>query len=166
MTKRLATMCFMTVFLIGLSSPLIRAQDTENRRGTLKGISAILVIVETLPDGAKGLGLTEETIRTDVELKLRLAGMRAVTENEVFKLPGNPALYIRVTVTDSGEAAFIDLQLYQNVVLERNGQSALAVTTWSTGTLLSGPSSQGVRNITKDLTNIFLNAWLSVNPKK
>lgn len=166
MTRRLATICLMTMFLYGISSPPAPAQDTERTRRSLKGITAIEVLVEDLPDGAKLLGLTKESIKTDVELKLRLAGIRVVTPEESLMIPGMPELYVNITLTDGAEAGSIDVQLNQNVMLERNGQLAIGATTWDTGVLLSHPTAEGIRNSTKDHVDKFLNAWLSSNPKK
>jgi hypothetical protein len=132
---------------------------------TLKGIKALNVLVEDLPDGAKTLGLTKEMIQTDVELKVRLAGIRAVSSEERAKLPGSPALYVNIIVSDDSRAAHIEVVLEQNVSLERNGQSVLAATTWSTGILVTNPTAQGLRNFTKDHVDQFVNDWLSVNPK-
>jgi hypothetical protein len=50
------------------------------------------VLIEGLPDGAKVLGLSEDMIKTDVELKLRLAGMRVTTMEDALNLPGSPYL--------------------------------------------------------------------------
>ena len=44
----------------------------------LVGIAAVDILIERLPKGADKLGLTKESIRTDVELKLRLAGIRVI----------------------------------------------------------------------------------------
>jgi hypothetical protein len=68
MTRRLATMCCMAMVLIGISSSSVSAQTYSS--ATLKGIGAVRVVVEALPDGAKVLGLSREAIQTDVELKL------------------------------------------------------------------------------------------------
>jgi hypothetical protein len=165
MTRRLATIC-LTVLLIGISSPPIQAQDTERRRATLKGISALSVLVEDLPNGAKVLGLTRESIQTDVELKLRLAGIRVVTDQEDLSLPGMPSLSVVVNLTESAKSASIDIELHQNAFLERNGQLVVDVTTWGTGGLAANPTAQDIRNYIKDHVDKFLNAWLSVNPKK
>lgn len=164
MTKRLATMCLVAMFLIGLAAPSVRAQDTF--AATLKGISAVFVLVESLPDGAKVLNLTKDTIQTDVELKLRLAGMRVASQQEGEKLSGSPHLYVQINLTDSAQAASIDVELDQNATLELNGQFAPAVATWSKGILIASPTAQGIRDGVKDRIDQFLNAWLSVNPKK
>jgi hypothetical protein len=166
MTRRLATICLMTIFLIGLTSLSVQAQASNPRVATLKGISAIFVLVEDLPNAAKVLGLTEDAIQTDVELKLRLAGMRVVTRGEMGALPGQPDLYIEVNLTRGAEAASIDVELQQNALLPRNGQLVPSATTWSHSGAISAPTAQVIRDMIKDFVDTFLNAWLSVNPKK
>jgi hypothetical protein len=110
-----------------------------------------------LPDGAKVLDLSEDTIQTDVELKLRLAGVRVVAKKEVSQLPGRPHLYLRVTLTSDAQAASIEVQLRQNILLERNGDSAIGVT-WLETTLFSHPTSEAIRNAVKDNVDKFLNS--------
>jgi len=158
----------MIVFVIGVGSPSVPAQSGEFSNATLKGISTVYVLVESLSNGAKGLGLSKDIIQTDAELKLRLAGIRVVTQKEsrTFKIPGSPHIYINVTSTDSAMAASIHVELGQNVQLERNGEFAPGVTTWSTGYLFLNPNAQAIRDKIKDKVDEFLNAWLSVNPKK
>jgi hypothetical protein len=168
MTKRLATMCFMAMFLIGLTSQLVHAQtDSESSRATLKGISAVTVIVDLgSPDGAKALGLSADTIQTDVELKLRLAGIRVVTQEEALKLPGGPALEVQIDLTKDALAASIDVDLCQDAWLERDTIAAVAVPTWGVGRVAAHPTAEQIRDAVKDHVDEFLNAWLSVNPKK
>jgi hypothetical protein len=166
MTRRLATMCFVIVLTAGVPAPGVHAQDEDHANATLKGIKAVLVLVEDLPDGAKMLGLTTESIQTDVELKLRLAGMRVVTRNEWLPIAGNPYLYVRVNVTKGAQAGSVEVDLNQDVLLKRNGAEASGVPTWTVGQTLANPDAQFVREQTKDLVDRFLNAWLSVNPTK
>lgn len=165
MTRRLATICLMTVFAIGVPSPVVQADDSKPSRATLGGLSTVSVIVDS-PDSAKLLGLTPDTIQTDVELKLRLAGVRVVTPAEILQVPGSPFVYVSVVVADDARAAYVSFELAQNARLERNAMLAQAVETWSIRGLTSNPSGQGVRDRIKGLVDQFLNAWLSVNPKK
>jgi hypothetical protein len=90
MTKLLAAIFLSAVFLIVLTSPSVQAQNPD--AAILRGISAVGVLIEGLPDGAKVLGLSEDMIKTDVELKLRLAGMRVTTMEDALNLPGSPYL--------------------------------------------------------------------------
>jgi hypothetical protein len=155
------------MLLIGVSASGAYGQsDDELSRSTLRGIGAVYVLVESLPDGAKVLGLTRESIQTDVELKLRLAGMRIVTEQESHKAPGGPVLYVQVGMTNNGLASFTDVALRQDVTLQRNGMPAVFVATWNASVIAMNQDDKEIRNTVKDLVDQFLNAWLSVNPKK
>ena len=162
LTKLQAILC-MTILIV--ASPILLADGSAPSRATLKGIDSVGVVVEVLPEGAKTLGLTEEMIRNDVELKLRLAGLGVVSKREITNLPGGTYLYVNVTVTKGTLASSIDLELVQDVRLERNGQS-IPATTWSVGRVAANENAQEIRDDIKDHVDNFLNAWLSVNPKK
>jgi hypothetical protein len=164
MTRRLTTI-LITIFLMVIASS-VQAQNNDRHAPSLKGISAVVVLVEKLDDSAMQLGLTEEAIHTDVESKLRLAGMRVVTPDEGGKLPGMPVLYIQVNVAADTRAASIEVELEQNAQLERNGELVLGVKTWTTGGLVENASAQDLRNVVKDNIDVFLKAWQSVNSKK
>src|SRR5690242_17721664 len=135
MTRRFTTMCLMTTFLIGTRHPSVQTQHSGATRPALKGINAVYVVVEELPDSAKALGLAAGGIQTDVELKLVLGGMHVVTREEGQKLPGRPFIYVRITLTKSAEAAYVAVELDEDAQLERNNQHASRVTTWDTGTI-------------------------------
>jgi hypothetical protein len=130
---------------------------------SLMGLNTVKVAVETLPPGAAKLGLTEEAIQTDVELKLRLAGMRVVNtvafDTEV--------LYVNVNATSDGRAVSIAVELQQGARLLRDPNIMIfTAVTWSTGSVTIYPTAQFIRDSIKEKVDIFLNAWLSVNPKK
>ncbi len=163
---RQAMLCVAAVILIGFAVAPIQAQDSEITRKSLRDISGMSVNVESLSDEAKELGLSVETIRTDVELKLRLAGIRVVTDDEDLNLPGMPTLYVNITVPNGTRAVSMSVQLQQNALLERNNQRAVDVTTWDVGAVGVNLTAQDIRDKIKDMVDRFLNAWLSVNPKK
>ena len=165
MARRLA-MCLAAMFLIGVRSPSGSAQEDKNSIATLKDISVLSAMVEDLPNSAKLLGLTQETIKTDVELKLRLAGIHVVAKEESEKLRGSPVVYVNLNLTDDARAANIDVEFQQNAVLDRNSMWTPRVTTWSKGIVVLSPTSQRIRDYVRDLIDKFLNDWLSVNPKK
>ena len=162
MTRRLAAVCVLAVVTLGVASRSVSAQDRRN----LKGIDSVFVEVETLPNGASKLGLSEGIIQTDVEQKLRLAGLRVVTNQEGENVPGSPYLDVRLVATDPPEAAAIEISLNQNVTLERNSAFAPEVETWAKILVIANPSGQSVRDKIQDLAADFLNDWLSVNPKQ
>jgi hypothetical protein len=124
------------------------------------------VLVEDLPSGARALGLTRDAIQTDVELKLLLAGMPVVTPEDGTKLHGEPYLWVQVTLTEESQAANIAVAVRQDVRLERNGDHAFGAATWGMNLTVANPTAQDIRAYNKDIVDRFLNACLSVNPKK
>jgi hypothetical protein len=119
-------------------------------------------------------GLTDSTIgsliQTDVELKLRLAGIQVLTQAESQSAPGRPWLCLIATIQRSGQAPTyhynIGLELQQDVILVRNPSVTTRGPTWSTGGLGGSSDIQVLRDVIKDNVDIFINAYLSVNPKK
>ncbi len=151
------------------------ASDDELARATLKGLRGVHVIVENIDSEAERAGLAQATLRTDVELKLRQAGIAVLSRTEAFATPGKPVLYLDVHAraprgAASGSYAYsIHLELQQLVVLERNAAMILLAPTWSTpggvGIVASAQLSTVVRENVRDEVDRFINAWLSVNPK-
>jgi hypothetical protein len=147
----------------------LMAQDAESNRKTLKGLIGVQVLVENLnPDVIKD-GLSGDQIQTDVELRLRIAGIKVLTQADSISSPGMPVLYIRVHAIKSGEtySCSEEVRLGQNVKLDRDPQIILPATTWGTGGLgIIGVNKLDViRDRVKDDVDKFINAWLSVNPK-
>ena len=144
------------------------AMAGEHENDTLKGISGMWVLVEGFGEDDKRAGFNEQTFQTDVELKLRLAGIKVLAKKEWFDEPGAPFLYLNVNPLhdQQGEhAAYsIDLALKQEVCLVRNPGRCVLAPTWSVGAVGRG-DLQHVRDSAKDLVDQFINAWLSVNPK-
>jgi hypothetical protein len=162
MTRPLVTMSLILMHLIGSGLVSAQGQDPDG----LKGISVVYVLVEDAPEGAKRLGLTAESIQSDVELKLLLAGMGVATLKDGHTLPGRPHVYVRFTLTKGGEAASIQVELDQDAVLDRNAERAPSVMTWYAGYLLANPTAQGIRDEIKRGVDALTNAWLTVNSKK
>lgn len=161
MTQWPVTVCVMTS-LLAIISPSVRAQDPDG----LKGMNAVYVTVENIPEGGKVLGITAETIQTYVELILLQAGMTVTTLADGHKLPGRPHVYVRVNLMKGAEAASIQVELKQDAVLDRNAEHAPSVVTWDIGYLHINPTARSIRDDVKESIDAFLNAWLSVNTKK
>jgi len=151
-------------------STTIAYADSEIERASLRGLKGVSVLIDEMSSpAAKGAGLDEVTFRTDVELKLRLAGIRVLTKSEVLSEPGRPQLHIRIVAT--GTLAFsIDCELIQDVLLNRDPKFSIPAPTWARAEVgnASGAKAfaQYARDGVKDLTDQFINAYLAVNPKK
>jgi hypothetical protein len=151
----------IAVLLLASGSRLF-ASDSKYARETLRGINGVSVLVEGLDADAVRDGLTRDQIQTDVELRLRKAGINVVTE-------GSPRLYIDANLLKDTNVYIYDcsVALEQFVTVETNGVSAIAPT-WSgaiTGRVGSSKMPRAIRDEVGDLVDKFVNAYLSVNPK-
>ncbi len=84
-------------------SPLLRPgrADTPSRRVTLKGIKAVAVVVEDTPADAQRDGLTRNLLQTDVEQRLRQAGITVDDD-----APGMLAVFVNTLKIESGFYAY------------------------------------------------------------
>jgi hypothetical protein len=174
--------------LIDMSRPILRAaillmatavgatlQAQDNAHDdTLKGIKGVGVVVEDLRSDIEAAGLHEADVRTDVELKLRLAGIKVLTNGGALKQPGFPQLYINVNMMmgqglASGIVAYhLSVALKQGVILARDSSINTWISTWQSDAVGYGGTGTlpKLRDNIKDMADKFINAYLSVNPPK
>ncbi len=152
--------------------------DDEGSRETLRGLKGVLVVVEPIEPEIEKAGLTRNQIQTDVELKFRTAGLNVLTQEKrntvIIKPSGGAYLYVNSQILKlhnipsyfqvDAYVFSIDLELYQAVYLMRNKKRAAALT-WSTGVLGTNRDLDKIRSEIKGRVDVFLDAWLSVNPK-
>jgi hypothetical protein len=153
---------------------------------TLRGVKSVKVLIESLNDDAKGGGLVEETLQTDVELKLRTAGIR-VYDKKLIPDPKDwdefekwfndysphVTLYVNLNVKKISDipmyAMAIDVDVHEDGVLTRGSQKIeTMVSTWNTGCVVTVGANnfrEGARNSVIDLVDMFINAYLKMNPK-
>jgi len=148
------------------------AADTELERRMLAGLAGVYVLVGDMKPDAEKDGLAGSTLQTDVELKLRQAGIRVLTSGEWLAAPGNPSLYLFVGTVKNETglyAYYINLELHQEVRLTRNPAITSLATTWHApgfvGIVLDRNLSK-VRDGVRDVVDQFLNAYLAANPKR
>ena len=94
-----------------------------------------VVVFDMKPDIERD-GLSWEQIQTDVELRLRKAGIRVLTEQERLDAPGSPWLAVQVATFQHPKipvyAFMIGVELMQRTYLERNLDLGVSAATWST----------------------------------
>ncbi len=157
--------------VVGLVSPTL-ARDLPGERESLAGLAGVYVIVEEMDPVVEREGLARSTLQTDVEVKLRQAGIRVLTRTEWPVAPGSPHLYLRVTTLRVGEewqvyAVEILLDLGQEVMLARKPTIALVAPTWRTSWVgaVGAKKLDWVRERVRDRVDEFINAYLAANPK-
>jgi hypothetical protein len=139
-----------------------KAEDGGMRR-SLAGLKNVCVVVERFKPAQEQAGFDGTTFQTDVE-QLRSAGITVLPLKQAAAM-----LYINVNSLHRrpGDTApfSILLQLQQPVMLRRDTSITTVATTWDTGVIGVGDLER-VRTVLRDVTDQFINAWLSVHPKK
>ena len=112
-----------------------RAPETD--RWSLAGLSGVSVEVSGVMPQSAQQDVTEDTLQSDVEMRLQKAGIRVMDPEEILQVPGSPHLTLRVTTHEDPEHFFyafgIELALVQDVVLLRDTKLVGRGTTWSIG---------------------------------
>ncbi len=161
------------VAVLLLASPGVKAEFVVEDKETLRGIKAIFVAIEPIRPEAEKFGLTQDKIRSDVELKLKRVGIKVLSKEEWLKIPGSPRLYININqVYNNQVGAFIcdmNVNFNQKVNLTRNPDVSCMATTWwtsATGAVGGKEMEEKVRDTIKDQVDLFLSDHLAVNHKQ
>jgi len=158
--------------LISFYVPNLSAQTPEElqQRETLRGLKGLHVLIaEQLRDDIKQAGLTQSILKTDVELKLRKAGIQVLTRVEAYLTQGIPYLSVNVIglklESPRGFIYSVRVEFRQDVILSRNRSIEASSTTWQKNTTGIHPNVRYIREVVSDLVDEFMNDYLAVNPK-
>jgi hypothetical protein len=137
--------------------------QTESREGaSLAGWTEIGLVVEALNSEAAALGLSEQQIRSQTELRLRQDGL-TISETAGGRL----YVHVGLVAGKLGYSGVVQLQFVQRVTL-RNGSRNWG-STWDRGRVMGGPPGDlrdHVSRLLDDLLDIFINDWLAANPRE
>jgi hypothetical protein len=137
-------------------------------RELLRGLDGFRLAVDRIRPDVERDGLFRSTLREDMELRLRMGGIKVLSEEEAEKNPDAPCLYLYVDALKCslGYVYKIRLSLMEPVKLVRNNAKVSA-------TVLRIPDELGItsnlseiRDAAGDLVEEFVKAWKAVNPKK
>ena len=162
---------WVTLVLLILIGGNAHAQDIEQTRNALRGLSGVYVMPEKpLDEDAVRGGLSKDATRSDVELKLRQAGIRVISEDEWERAPGKPYLQVWPKVLKGGVLGgyvyHVSVEFKQHVSLVRTPDIRVFGSTWSVEHMGYTPDLKDIRDRMKDLVDKFIDAYLSVNLKK
>jgi len=159
----------IVVFSLGVGPKAVAADEQQ----TLAGLFGVEVVVENMDRDIERDGITEKSLQTTVELRLRQAGIRILSNTERLRAPGNPYLYLDIqTLKDRNEnfyAYSIELKLNEIVRLDRNPNVMESATTWHARGrigLVGVQRLQALRRSVGEMVNQFINAYLAANPKR
>lgn len=171
MARKVNRCVLLVVGLLLLTSYAAKGLDDERARASLRGLRGVFVLVEDILPEAERRGLSTIQVQTDVELRLRMAGIRVLTKVGAQTSPGTPFLSVHVGLAKyigtEQYAHCILVSLYQRVFLARDATSELFTPTWSAGShgIAGSAKLKELRESVAEIINQFINAYLSVNPK-
>ena len=110
------------IVLACLCWPSLAFPASFDQREVLRGLKGLKVVVENIPPDIEGLGLTKKDVQSDVEARLRQAGLKIYPN---FQPPAMTALYVNVHVLNPATARnvvvySINTMLFENSYLKRD----------------------------------------------
>jgi hypothetical protein len=165
----------VSVFIAGFVLP-VHAFDAEASRETLKGLTGFYVLIEELnPNIAKYASvqknnISTQTLKSQVENRLRAAGIRVLSWDEMMKTPERPMLYVSVNTHEYEKfwyAYDIRVEVRQLVTLVSQPGKPISGATWSmnmTGVMNIG-QLQALYDNLGTLLDRFIQAYMAVNRK-
>lgn len=157
-----------TLSLVNLGS-ISFALDNESARDTIRGLRGVYVAIEPNIPEIKEDELTEDQLRADTEMRLRLAGIKMLTLEDLQETDGHPRLCVYVAImslkTGKGYVVRINVELHQTAYLARDPDILADAATWRNETMGISHSLDDIRNRVKDLVDRFVMVYRSVNPR-
>ena len=159
--------CFLALVLLAL--PLGGASDGPLDRATLRGVAAVNVVIDPIPQDVEKEGPTDSKMRARIEAKLRDAGIRidpASHEFVALRLSAVRAARGRLNLSNPFAIA-ATISFYQPVTLVRDPQVHTATQTWEVATVVLAGAAEVERaclDTADELAARFVSAYRSVNP--
>jgi hypothetical protein len=166
MKKLSLVMLAIAVILIVTCTCSFALVDDEQRQ-VLRGLERVHVVVKRLKPEIELDGLYRSTLETDVELTVRMAGLKVLSEEEALQTSGTPDLCLKVNILkcSSGYVYNIGLSLEEKVTLMRRSVeiSAPTLRIWEQLGIASRLSD--IRDAVRDLLEEFVKGWQAANQK-
>ena len=156
-----------------LQDPAFSQMKPETSPGVLRGLSTVDLRIDYEGPAEAPAGLTAEQLRSEVQVRLSLAGLRVLDDRESTYKGDVGHLYLRVQNIPLDEHArnvdsfcfSVSLGLLQNVILADNRHLSTRACTWSEGHSIIVPQDS-LRRVTEavgDLAFDFAHAVEAAN---
>jgi len=156
--------CMGMLAIAGLAFGQARDQNTE----VLRGLDKVHVVVERLKAEIEQDGLFVSTLQTDMELKLSLAGIKVLSEEESLKIPcvADLSMHVDAFKYAQGYTYRIHLSLMEPVMVLRKRMQVTGTTFRMHDDLGMTEHLSEVREEARDLLDKFIEIWQAVNSHK
>jgi len=161
----------MKLLSLALMTTALFASDSKTARQSMKGLTGFAVVVEDV-GSKKTAGVDPAKIKSNIEAKIKAAGIKVLSADEASKAPGDPHLSLNldsITAKDGTVSFELTLAVFQACTLARDASMKVPdCNTWSRGKV--GRANSGIpafidTQIASEV-DAFLRAYAEVNPKK
>jgi hypothetical protein len=169
--RRCVTLLIVPFLALFVSASMALAiGDDKYSRPSLKGLKKLAVVVQIekpIAEDFRKVGLTEERIRTGIELKLQEAKIDVVYIENLSS--DTPIFHVEMNGSKRNDKTFsflIEVELWQKGTLKRDPQIEVVAATWSAGVFGLGSASTIAKDIMgwiNGMMDTFIKAYLSVN---
>jgi hypothetical protein len=161
---------FVFVIFLGVlaASTHAFAALSAAERDLLRGLDGFRLAVERIKPEIERDGLFRSILLGDMELRLRMAGIKTWSEEEAESKPDAPMLYLYVDAMKSslGYVYTLRLSLMEPVKLTRNNVKVSATVLRIPGELGITSHLSEIREAAGDFLEEFIKAWKAANPEK
>ena len=159
----LLVLIFFSLFFVGCSIKTSEPYQNNYEKSSAKmnGIKAVAVFVELAKPPGASQEMSRNQLQTDVETKIRQAGVNVVSQKTTSALPDVPLIYVDIKIAkiDKMYAYNVDI-LCMNASQGRTMPAKLANCNLGTSGLVA--EIVQVRGKVADLVNLFIKDYLSV----
>jgi len=156
-----------------IAAPAAAQLDAPGSRATLVGLPGFFVAVEDMDTSAARIGITSAVIQTDVEARLRAAGIRLYTAEDFKNVLEVPQLYVNINqLSLHGPQAGLftynaTTEVRQAIKLARNPAIGSTSVTWrapaTVGTVGSDNFYIAVRDVVREEVDLLITAFRAAN---
>jgi hypothetical protein len=154
---------FLLIALTGILCANCLAGDSSMDRATLRGLKAVNVVVDPLNADMERMGLSRDSLRSNIEQKLRDAGIKI--DNEVGEFLGLNVSSARMR--RGPQALLLNLGVFQVVILNREKATKTVAETWGAQMVMAVSPKAMDRAVVETLDEMiaqFITAYRAVNP--
>jgi len=154
-------------------APAAAQLDSKNSRKTLAALPGFYVAVEDMDTAAARVGVTAAVIQSDIESKLRSAGIKLYNQDDFKNILEVPQLYVNINElalhgAQTGLFTYnASAEVRQAIKLSRDPSIASTSVTWrapaTVGTVGSDNLYTALREVVRDQVDLLITAYRDVN---
>ena len=166
---KLCAVAIASVLALGISGGVWAARVSMEVK-SLKGLSGVCVVVESLAPDISRDGLSADFLRKTVSSRLSVGGVSLLTEDQLSQ-PGAAIFYVSITSVKNDLGLYacnVHAEVIQAAALSRDPKILTPATTWTSGSvgIVGAANVKQLADTVAGIADEFVKDFLSVNSKQ